>query len=33
MLIDEIVATFDAAPGVYRFRTVPITIYVVDTER
>lgn len=32
-LIDELVATFDATPGVYRLRTVPVEIHVVDTDR
>lgn len=30
-LFNEILAVFDAAPGVYRFTTAPVEIHVVDT--
>lgn len=32
-VINELLATFDAAPGTYRLRTVPLVIRVADTDR
>lgn len=31
-LANELIATFDAAPGAYRLTTVPLTIHVVDPQ-
>lgn len=32
-VVNELLATFDAAPGTYRLRTVPLVVEVVDADR